>query len=94
MPPADGIGSEWQPPNTRRPVERSADARRLENALDRISAALVRRAERDALAAEDARLAAVPGGVPPLDHETVDELRRRLDDIIGRVRSLLGGAAL
>ena len=87
MPPADGIGAEWQPPGTRRQPEWSADAIRLDQALDRISAALVRRAERDAERAPGARAA------PPLDRAAIDEFRRRLDDLIGRVRTLLGDAA-
>ncbi len=63
------------------------DAVRLELALDRISAALVRRAEAEAAAAENHRAAP-----PPIDDAAVDELRHRLDDVIGRVRSLLGEA--
>ncbi len=99
MPPVEGARAEWQPP-TRRPAERptegpteramepASDGRRLEAALDRISAAIVRRAERDAHAAD----ASSEMG-PVAEHETIDEIRRRLDAMIDRVRTLLGDAA-
>ena len=90
MPPADAPGADWQPPGVRRTPERS-DVMRLQAALDRISAACVRRAEREAAAAEDVRKAAL-AGPPPLDQATVDELRGRLDEAIGRIRALLGEA--
>ena len=86
MPPVEGVRAQWQPSEAGR--ERSSDAERLQAALDRISAALVRRAERYSRLADAAR-----SGPPPLDDATVDELRRRLDGIIGQVRTLLGDAA-
>ncbi len=90
MPPVEGARAEWQPPATRRPNERMDDARRLEAALDRISAAIVRRAERDAHAADASNEI---GLQPAPEHETIDEMRRRLDAMIDRVRTLLGDAA-
>ena len=100
MPPVEGARAEW-PPATRRPerptegpaelpTERAGDARRLEAALDRISAAIVRRAERDAHAAD---ASSEMGLAPGPEHETIDEVRRRLDAMIDRVRTLLGDAA-
>ncbi len=100
MSPANGVRADWQPPvgqslaahpslgsgSAGRP--RLADAQRLEAALDRISAALVRRAEQDAHLAE-----AAAGVAPPLNDAIMGELRHRLDDMIGRIRTLLGDAA-
>ncbi len=88
MPPADAPGADWQPPGTRRMSERPVDVQRLEAALDRISAAFVRRAERDAAAAEEASDAASTFG-HVLDGPALEDIRRRLDEAIGRVRALL-----
>ena len=94
MPPADAPGADWQPSGARRTSERSADVQRLESALDRISAAFVRRAERDAAAAEPAPGHQAMGdprlGDPALDDLALEDIRRRLDEAIGRVRALLG----
>ena len=91
--PVDGIGADWQPPGARdrRPPDGADEVRRLQAALDRISTAIVRRAERDAEAAD--RVAAGVQAGPSLDAEAAEELRRRLDALIGRVRGLLGDAA-
>ena len=88
MPPADAPGADWQPSGVLRTPERSPDAQRLETALDRISAAFVRRAERQAALSDAAR--DVAETIPALDGPTLDEIRRRLDDAIGRIRTLLG----
>ena len=91
--PVDGSGAEWQPPGARdrRLPEGPDEVRRLEAALDRFSRAIVRRAERDAEAAD--RLVAGAQTGPSFDGEATEELRRRLDALIGRVRGLLGDAA-
>ena len=85
MAPGERVRADWQPPGTAR--EQSVDVQRLETALDRISAALVRRAERRAQRADQTSVA------PPFDDATVGELRRRLDEMIGRVRTLLDETA-
>ena len=90
--PVEGIGAGWQPTGgrERRPSDSSDEVRRLEAALDRISTAIVQRAERDAEMAD--RAVASAGHDGALDGETIDELKRRLDALIGRVRGLLGDA--
>ncbi len=91
--PVEGIGAGWQPTGgrERRPPESSDEVRRLEAALNRISTAIVHRAERDAEMADRAVSNAGQAG-PAVDEDTVDELKRRLDALIGRVRGLLGDA--
>lgn len=78
MQTADGLGVAMPPVS-------SPAAKRLAAALDRISGALVRRAEADA-AARDRREHAEAA----LGEDTLAELRDRLDAAIGKARHALG----
>ncbi len=91
MLPADEIGAPVPAPPGASPA-----ARRLATALDRIAEALVRRAEADAVARDRFEHAAAihpeRGADGALDPETVEELRRRVDAAILRVRATLDEA--